>query len=191
MIGDIKDYGKLTFCKTGECDGDCTCSYDITFRNGENNTVKEFVDEVLKSRDFDFGNIHIAVGDRKYHDVVEYEKGKIIKRAEEFNHFSNAHIIGICAGGGWGSLDYTVRVEENNKIPQGEYCNGCGFLIFERQPWLDIEGDCCQHGELTCLRHKTKIEVDKTISNGTPFFQIPLYKKCKGCLEDTSSTKAD
>lgn len=75
--------------------------------------------------------------------------------------------------------------QEIKIIPQGEYCNGCGFLVFERQTWLDNEGDCCQHGKIICLRHKTKIEVDKTISNGTPFFSIPLYKKCKGCLEDT------
>lgn len=81
--------------------------------------------------------------------------------------------------------------KESNKIPQGEHCNGCGFLIFERHSELDIVGDCCQHGELTCLLHKSKIKVDKTISNGTPFFQIPLYKKCKGCLEDTGSTKAE
>lgn len=186
MIGGIKDYGKLTFYQTGECGGDCTRSYKITFNNGENNTVKDLVDEILKSRDFDFGNIEIAVGDRTYSDVVKYEKGKIKNSTQEYNYFSNSHIIGIHAHGGWGSLDYTVRVEESNNIPQGEYCNGCKFLVFERQPWLDIAGDCCQHGELTCLLHKTKIEVDKTISNGTPFFSIPLYKKCKDCLEDTN-----
>lgn len=110
MIGEIKDYGKLTFYQTGECGGDCARSYKITFNNGENNTVKDLVDEILKSRNFDFGNIHIAVDNRKYYDVVEYEKGKIIKQKEEFNNFLNAHIVQICAGGGWGRLDYTVKI---------------------------------------------------------------------------------
>lgn len=108
MIGEIKDYGKLTFCQTGECGGDCTRSYKITFNNGQNNTVKELVDEILKSRNFDFGNIHIAVDNRKYYDVVEYEKGKIKNKKEEFNDFANSHIGEIYAGGGWGSLDYTL-----------------------------------------------------------------------------------
>lgn len=80
--------------------------------------------------------------------------------------------------------DKTIK----EKIPQGKYCNGCGFLIFERHTELDRECDCCQHGEFTCLLHKTKIKADKTISNGTPFFSILLYKKCKVCLEDTNKS---
>ncbi len=112
MVGSIKDYGKLTFCETSECAGDCTWGYSITFNNGENNTVKEFVKEVLKSRSFDFGDIHITVGDRRYYEIVEYQRGKIIKQKEEFGFFENSHIVGICGSGGWGRMDYTVRVAE-------------------------------------------------------------------------------
>lgn len=107
----LKDYGKLTFFRTSECYGDCAWSYSITFKDNQNHTVKDLISEILKSRDFDWGSITFVIGDRTYHDVIEYEYGKIKKQKQEFDLFVDKHIVNIYGRGGWSLFNYTVIIQ--------------------------------------------------------------------------------
>lgn len=107
----IKDYGELTFMQSSEYGGDSTCSWHIFFNDRNEHTVKEFIDEILKSRDFDWGSVDIVVGDRRYWEAVEYKYGKIVKCEEEiFNQFINEKVIDIHANGGWNCMNYVVKI---------------------------------------------------------------------------------
>lgn len=109
MIGYIVNSGKLVFEQRSEYGYDCSAVWKVIFNDNDEHTIKEFFDEILKSRSNDWGDISIRVADCCYYYVVEYNHGKVKKFNEEiFNKFKDKPISKIIANGGWTNMSYDI-----------------------------------------------------------------------------------
>ena len=100
---------KLVIKQVSEFGYDCCAVWEVSFNDNQEHTIKEFLDEILKNRSGDFGDISIRIGDCCYHYVVEYWHGEIRKCNDEvFNKFIDKPIRRIRANGGWTCMSYDI-----------------------------------------------------------------------------------
>lgn len=92
----------IELIRNTETFGDCTAGYEVTL--GKQYTVREFIAEVLTRKEW--GKIKI-VGNFE-NPFCEYKGTAVI--VEMPNEFLDKTIIGATAHGGWGSMDYRLRV---------------------------------------------------------------------------------
>lgn len=89
--------------------GDETCWYDV--KMDKPCTVREFIDEVLKTRPREWGEIRITGKDIEYRDedVCNYSHGEIKTLKEKY---LDRMVFGGRANGGWSAMGYYLRVME-------------------------------------------------------------------------------
>jgi hypothetical protein len=98
---------KLTFNQTAPAGGDCTAPYGVSLNMSCN--LKELVESILKEHDR--GCITV----RLFNSLiplqrVEYRQGKVV--GDMFpEYLLNSEVRSVVASGGWGMMDYIVRVK--------------------------------------------------------------------------------
>ena len=98
---------KLTFNQTAPAGGDCTAPYGVSLNMSCN--LKELVESILKEHDR--GCITV----RLFNSLipvqrVEYRQGKVV--GDMFpEYLLNSEVGSVVASGGWGMMDYIVRVK--------------------------------------------------------------------------------
>lgn len=86
------------------CEGsDCTAPYDI---ETDCKTVGEFVDEVLRKHDNEWGDFKI----KGMYGYYNYKHGKLIDEIPQKER--NMQIKEIKAAGGYSNMDYLIHVKE-------------------------------------------------------------------------------
>lgn len=92
----------MKFYPISEVHSDCMTEYSV--ENYKANTVKDFIEEVLKERSGEYGKFRIEGNDW---DKCIYKYGEITK------HFNNKEILKkevfyITSSGGYGLMDYVI-----------------------------------------------------------------------------------
>lgn len=82
--------------------------------------VVQFIEQVLKERGNEWGEICLAKEGSHAHDicVCEYRYGKITRRATEYDSYGVAKIKSISANGGWSAMSYEIQVENYDELPK-------------------------------------------------------------------------
>lgn len=95
---------------------------ETSYYNVETNAtlVIQFIEQVLKERSNEWGEICLAKEGSHAHDicVCEYRYGKITRMATEFNSYGVAKIKSISANGGWSAMSYEIQVENYDELPK-------------------------------------------------------------------------
>lgn len=96
--------------------GDETSNYNVTT---DALYVAEFIEQVLKERSGEWGEILIRSNDN-HEDicVCSYKRGVIERRASNYNIYGTAKIKSIFANGGWSKMSYDVKVEDSDSLPK-------------------------------------------------------------------------
>ena len=86
--------------------GDCTEVYSMSFSAGM--TVHEFIDAVLKKKEWGFVSFDNVKG------CIEYNYGKITNG--NINKFMDYQIVAGSANGGWTRMDYRLVIEPSKSV---------------------------------------------------------------------------
>jgi len=100
--------------EAGPTAGDCTAPYDVTFHR--ECTVQEFIDEVLKQREWGFINIC----DCHNSSNIYYENDKIVSGNFDTD-LLNARIKKATAHGGWSRMDYWLDILTDEQKFRNDY----------------------------------------------------------------------
>lgn len=95
--------------------GDETSYYNV---KTDAKYVVQFIEQVLKERGNEWGEILLAKEGSHDHDicVCEYRYGKITRRAAEYDSYGVAKIKSISANGGWSAMSYEIQVENYDEL---------------------------------------------------------------------------
>lgn len=91
----------IKFIKSSKTGGDETSAYDI---KTDNNTIGEFINEVLQTRKNEWGKFKIG---NVWGPSFEYKYGKLLTEIPE--SILNKSIGIIQASGGWSNMDYYFK----------------------------------------------------------------------------------
>lgn len=97
--------------------GDETTNYNV---ETDATYVIQFIQEVLKERNNEWGEICLSKEGSHSNDicVCEYRRGKITRRATEYDSYGIGRIKSIYANGGWSKMSYDIQVENYDELPK-------------------------------------------------------------------------
>lgn len=95
--------------------GDGTSFYNV---KTDAISVHQFIEQVLKERSNEWGEICLVKGDGSKICVCEYRYGGIARKATEYDSYGIARIKSISANGGWTAMSYDIQVENGDEIPK-------------------------------------------------------------------------
>lgn len=153
----------LDMIYTGGPYGDCCYSYDVKLV--QEYTVKEFVEEILKEKPNEWGKIRIVTDINKIfsskRDECSYHYGKIDYWFSN-SRILNANIDKAKARGGWTSMDYFIKIKDQElfyeKTEDKHYSKNRQVRIFQKRNIIEFEN---------FLKKKFKSEYNSRFMNDT------------------------
>jgi len=82
--------------------------------------VGDFIKLVLDNFKNEWGEVCIRQNRAPFDKmcVCAYNRGKIIRKADNYEAYANARIRSIRANGGWGSMGYDIEIDDFDSLPK-------------------------------------------------------------------------